>query len=304
MTVQMSNLGFRPKGRQHIRRNSSTRTVGLWALNAEPNTTLAKLEKAYLGALAAVDAIEDHKVAAKATGRFTDQGLVDGALQFAVSELAPTLHRDKQTIAAAKTEATERRAKLRLEPADKTDAVGFARRAEIRGWLRSLPANERNAFVGQISKLDPEIALAIVEVRPELSGVLAADRDQLLDRALLAQHGPAIQEVEELERGIELADRAISMAREELATEAGIDLTKFNEAAAPYEKAATAPWLRKRIEGGVEVIRCVKLRDAGGGGVEVLATPEEIEMGQYFANYDEYRQAGGTGGGGGLSGAA
>jgi hypothetical protein len=224
-------------------------------------------------------------------------------LQFAASKLAPVLHRGRQAIGAAKKEAAERGAKLKLEPADKTDAVGFARRAEIRGWLRSLSATERNAFVGQISKLDPEIALAIVEVRPELSGVLAADRDQLLDRALLAQHGPAIQEVEELERGIELAERAISMAREELATEAGIDLTKFNEAAAPYEKAATAPWLRKRIEGGVEVIRCVKLRDAGGGGVEVLATPEEIEMGQYFANYDEYRQAGGIGGGG-LSGAA
>jgi hypothetical protein len=192
---------------------------------------------------------------------------------------------------------------LTLQPADKTDAVGFGRRAEIRGWLRSLSANERNAFVGQISKLDPEIALAIVEVGPELSGVLAADRDQLLDRALLAQHGPAIQEVEELERSIELADRALSMAREELATEAGVDLTKFNEAAAPYEKAATAPWLRKHIEDGVEVIR-VKLREDGSGGVEVPATPDEIEMGQYFANYDEYRQAGGTGGGGGLSGAA
>ena len=35
------------------------------------------------------------------------------------------------------------------------------------------------------------------------------------------------------------------------------------------------------------------------------ATPEEIEVGQFFADIDEYRKAGGTGGGGGgLSGAA
>jgi hypothetical protein len=40
------------------------------------NTTLAKVETAYLSALEAADEVEEHKAKAKASNRFTDEGVL------------------------------------------------------------------------------------------------------------------------------------------------------------------------------------------------------------------------------------
>jgi hypothetical protein len=62
------------------------------------------------------------------------------------------------------------------------------------------------------------------------------------------------------------------------------DQRKFNELAAPVEAKHVAPWLKRGLQDGVEVIRVVDLEK----GVERLATPAEIESGVYFKNYDDY----------------
>jgi hypothetical protein len=61
----------------------------------------------YLDALAAVDAMEDHKAEARKSGAFTDKGINADALKFAASRLAPILHLGRQTIMAAKKEVAE-----------------------------------------------------------------------------------------------------------------------------------------------------------------------------------------------------
>src|SRR5262245_25417021 len=93
-----------------------SRTIEPWILETQPATTLAKLEQAYLDALAAVDAVEDRKTAASKSGKFTSQGITDDALQFASSTCAPKLRRARQVLEVAKQEAADRRAKLALKP--------------------------------------------------------------------------------------------------------------------------------------------------------------------------------------------
>ena len=66
---------------------------------------MAKLKAAYLDALAAVDAVEDHKASAAKSGKFTPQGVVDDALAFAASTCAPKLRRAHQMLEVAKQEA-------------------------------------------------------------------------------------------------------------------------------------------------------------------------------------------------------
>jgi len=44
---------------------------------------------------------------------------------------------------------------------------------------------------------------------PEYSNFLSADLDQIKDRALRATYGAAVDELDELVRGIEIADRAV-----------------------------------------------------------------------------------------------
>ena len=127
---------------------------------------------------------------------------------------------------------------------------------------------------------------------PEYSKILPSDLAQIRDRALRAQHGDdAVDELEEVDRGIALADRALRMAREELAVEAGVDLAKFNEAAKPHERPA-GPWLKRVKQNGVEEVRVLRWNsDPNTGGTLQIPTPAELETGQFYMDIREYREA-------------
>src|SRR5262249_7438182 len=136
--------------------------------------------------------------------------------------------------------------------------------------------------------LPREVALAILEMPPELSGVPKSRHDLLTMRALEAQHGAEIAEIAELEEAITAAESAVETGRDEVRIEAGaLDERKFNEMAAPIEAKHDAPWL-KRSKGpnGADEIRVVDL----DRGVERLATPEEISNGIEYRDYDHFKE--------------
>jgi hypothetical protein len=109
----------------------------------------------------------------------------------------------------------------------------------------------------------------------------------LTDRALTAQHGPELAEISELEEAITAAESAVETGRDEVRLEVGVhEERKFNEMARPIEAKHDAPWLRRRIENGVEVTRVVDLEK----GVERTATPEETASGIVAHTLDEYTQ--------------
>jgi len=117
-----------------------------------------------------------------------------------------------------------------------------------------------------------------------------SDADRLVDRALEAQHGDAIREVVELERAVEIAEHAVEAVRAEIARDVGVpDPHTFNPLAAPHEKAATTPYLKKFTEDGVEVIRT--LNWTGNGGTWRKATDAEIAEGIHYSSFEEYRKA-------------
>ena len=69
-------------------------------------------------------------------------------------------------------------------------------------------------------------------------------------------------------------------------------VAKLNAAAEPYEKAATAPWLKRFNEDGVEAVRVFKLIGNGQwDGRWREPTQEELENGVFFADADEYQRA-------------
>jgi len=89
--------------------------------------------------------------------------------------------------------------------------------------------------------------------------------------------------------------RDCRMAREEVSIDAGVDLAKFNKAAAAYEEAPS-PWLRKCWENGVEVVRVVRFNaDPRTGGTLSTPTEEELQTGKFYKDIHEYRQAHGFG---------
>jgi hypothetical protein len=291
MNQQTAGERFGIKGRRTIRKappgqNATGSYVGLWDIQGKPGSTVHRLEQVYLAALSGVDSIEARKAEALKSGRFTPEGARADALQFAAQQLSPVFHRGRHQIAAAKREAAELRSKVKLQPADKTDLVSAMLRAEMRDWLRSKPQAERDAYIRENAEtLEPQMALAVMEMPAELTGVSIVQRDALIERALEAQHGEALKEVQELERGIEIAERAVSLGREEIIRESEADPHQFNQLAESYENRAGVAWLRKD---GARVI--VVDLDRGVGR---QATPEELETGVHFKDFEEYRLANG-----------
>jgi hypothetical protein len=284
------------KGRTTLRRSGGGRLFEPWTFESKPDTMLAKLETAYLEALADIDEVEHYKVQAKSSGKFTDEGALDDTLRYAISQLAPRSHRRRQTVAAAKKEAADQRSRFTL-PIDKRDVYGLTRRAELRTWLRSLPDQERRAIGAGFENLDAELALAITEMPPALSGVLETDHKQLVDRALRTHHGAAMDELAQLERAIAVVEPVVEAAPAEIAREAGIlDLGKFNEMAAPHVARATAPWVRKQLHypshapEGVEAPFTMRL-GADGKYQWQRATEDEVASGMDYGTWDEFRRA-------------
>jgi hypothetical protein len=174
-----------------------------------------------------------------------------------------------------------------MPAADKTDAAGQMRRLWKLDKFNMMPSNERNSYIAKnFDRLDPELVQPFLEA-PEYSKLLPSDLAQIRDRVLRAQHGDdAVDELEQLERGIALADRAVRMACKELAIEAGVALATFDTAAAPFEKKV-GPWLKKTSEG----VRVVRWNAARTGGTLAVPTPDELERGVFYANIDECRAA-------------
>jgi hypothetical protein len=179
------------KGRSTIRSNPSSnravRRIEPWAFTPKENSTLAKLERAYLDALEAVDAVEARKVTAEKSGTLTPSGVANDVLGFAASKLAPQLQKAKRVVEQAKAEAADRRAKLTLKKSDPSDSAGQVRRLWKLDQLRKMSDSERNAYLAKAGdNLDPELQQAILEV-PEFSGLLRSDIERLHDSALKAR---------------------------------------------------------------------------------------------------------------------
>src|SRR5262249_44560204 len=160
------------------------------------------------------------------------------------------------------------------------------RRQEIRTFLRHLDDDKREAwFRDGGDTIAAEVEEAVVEMPPELSGVAKSRHGLLTQDAWRAQHGPELAEIADLENAVEAAESAVEAARDEVRKECGVaDIAKFNELAAAVEAKHAAPWLRRRNWNGKEQVNVVDLE----AKVERPATPDEIERGVFYANFEDF----------------
>src|SRR5262249_60046510 len=206
---------------------------------------------------------------------------------FALNDLVPSLHKAAQSIGKAKQEIVERRSKLALKAVDPADVAGAMRRQEIRTFLRQLDEKQRDAwFRDRGDTVSPEVRQAIIEMPPEVSGVPKSRHDLLTQDAWQAQHGPELTDISDRENAIETAESAVEAARVEVGRECGLDIARFNELAAPVEAKHAAPWLRWYTEDGVDKVYVVDLE----AKAERPATPDEIEQGVFYRDYEDYQR--------------
>jgi hypothetical protein len=260
----------------------TSRMIKRWRFEPKPDTTLARLEVAYLSSLDAVDRVEARAASNKTGGKFTRDGARDDVLNFALNSLIPDLHKARLTIKRAKAEVAERRSKLKIEGPDPSDIAAAFRRMEIRTFLREKKSEDRvKYFLSHDDNLPADVAMAVLELPPEYSGVTATQHERLTNVALAARHGTEIAETAELEEAISVAESVIELSRDELRLEVGgIDKQRWDELAAAIEARFSAPWLRRR-GGEVHVVDLERR-------VERKPTPEELNTGIFATDHAEY----------------
>jgi hypothetical protein len=285
------------KGRMTIRKNGSptgangmpaAKIIPRWKFDSKSGTTMASLEAHYFAALDVVDRIEQRTEINGKDMRLTKEGRRADVLQYALNDLVPALHRARMAAKKAKAEVDARRAKLKLEEPDKSDLVGASNRRELREYVRSLSAADQAKFFVECK--DSILVAAILEAPPALSGVSRERYDQFRQRALDARHGPEMAEIADLDAGIAAMEAVTEAARDEVRTEiGGLTAADFDTLAQPIESRITAPWLRKFKESdGKEVVRVIV---PGKNHSPQIATPEQLETGIFFKDFDEYAAA-------------
>jgi hypothetical protein len=101
----MVTVKGRPTVRKITRDGRAPKFIEPWTFEVPENTTLHKLEDAYLNALAAVDEIKQCKADAVLSKRYTDEGIAKQVLEIAAGELAPRFKRLGCVVQAARAEA-------------------------------------------------------------------------------------------------------------------------------------------------------------------------------------------------------
>jgi len=198
--------------------------IRLWTLGDPPEgSTLAKLQRHYLSAFEGVDRWDAKRAELKANQELTDIGKQRAALDFAFSAVMPDNLKARRTLRKAEMEVASKRAKLQQPKSDPGDLAAALRRQELRGIMRSLDDKGRDEFLrknGLLTGLNPELRQALVEMPPSVSGISQQKHDEFMREATEALNGEALQEIQTLERAIEIAASALEEGKSEIQREA------------------------------------------------------------------------------------
>jgi hypothetical protein len=237
------------------------------------------LERAYLGALSAVDLAENFGRQLAADTRYTDQGRQDQFKNHVLHQAVPVFQLGRRAISRAKQELADMRGRLQLPKADPTDAAGAIARMEIRTWLRSLPQAERDKIT-RSENIDPQIRSAILEAPAVMTGVAESHLDLMKEKALRELHGSVMDEIAELSSAIDMAASAVEAGRDSTRIDTGLTADQFDAAAKPIEQRQNVAWLRRH---GAEM-RVVDLE------LRLLreATADELATGIEATTHDEF----------------
>ncbi|ACA21203.1 hypothetical protein M446_6970 (plasmid) [Methylobacterium sp. 4-46] len=135
----------------------------------------------------------------------TEAGKRDKITTVATRDTLGPLRRTQREVAEVKAQVAAKRAACVVRRG--TDPVEEMRRQEVRAFLRSLP--DPGKRIGAAMQ-DPEIARAVVEASPMLSGMDAANYQRIHDEVVKAEHGDVLAELDGLKEVIQYAENIMA----------------------------------------------------------------------------------------------
>jgi hypothetical protein len=229
--------------------------------------------------------------------RLSPEGKWDAA-QKHLREALRDLRDIQKPLAEYHSKTETMRAAVKKPAYDKADIVGAMARRELRDASRAMTSGQRAGHMAgptrSIVFLD---AVLEFEDDPWMSGIDIFNPNELQIYEAAKQerlrdfHGPLIDQIAERDSTeSEVRDLIVAVARVDIQDASGLSGREFEAVAKPIESKVGAPWLKRYMENGVEVIRVVDF-EAPGGPVGRIATEAEKRDGQFFKDFAEYQAA-------------
>lgn len=192
---------------------------------------VAKLKQAYLDGLAVVDGLRGQREQTEATRRFTPLGVTETLGEVALTDSLPALRRARAVVDTVKAEIRSKAESLTLpKPTDEERKE----HEEIRAAMRAMSPEQRDMFVKE-NRRTPAVAAAIAGAIPVLSGLHPTAHGNIVSDELERHHGDTLAELRDLDEVVHVAERLVTVAREELRETIGCDRTIFEQIAQAAE---------------------------------------------------------------------
>ncbi|MET3838743.1 hypothetical protein [Bradyrhizobium sp. OAE829] len=201
--------------------------ISYFAFDGPEGSAVAKLKSTYLESLAIVDGLRGKREQTEATRRFTSLGVTEALGEVALTDSLPALRRASAVVEKVKAEIATRASSLTLaKPTDEQRAE----QAEVRSALRAMTPQGRDEFLKQ-NRQNPVVAAAIAGAIPALSGLHPSVHQNIVAEQLEREHGDTIAELRDLEEVVRVADKVVTVAREELRETIGCERAIFEQIA-------------------------------------------------------------------------
>jgi hypothetical protein len=284
-----------PIGRMTLRKNApgdgQKPRIRLWTLGTPAEgTTANKLFAHYLRVFENVDRWDSKKAELKSNPELTDIGRQRQALDFGFGAIMPDNLQARRTLAKAKREVATMRSKLELP---KGDPALERARERIQDLMRGMDDKSREAFRKK-HEHNPEVRQAIVSALPEMTGISDVVHARLTKEVLDEANRPALENIEYLDRAIEIAASALEEGKNEIQREAIAvdpaysDVDRFEARAIEAAKLEDQPWLKVHNENGAEILRVFDWNEETKSGGWKIPTSEQIENGVVAQTKDEF----------------
>jgi hypothetical protein len=202
-----------------------------WDAKAKNSPTIREIHDAVRALMEIADASQKTADELARSNEYTPEGRKARMREFVQSKASPALKAGAEALRGAEVGKDGLRILMDVQGPniDKMDAAGAMRRWEIRQWLRGLPDGKRTAMLTVPDELDPEIAAAITETIPDLSGTTVEQHGRMKARALFAQHPDVARDIANIDEAAETLADTVRMTRKTL-EKAGIASTDIDQA--------------------------------------------------------------------------
>lgn len=212
----------------------------------KPGSPLARINRAFDVAVEGTKAIPAIKKTIWADKNLSDEGKKFALTKWVAEHNAGKWREQWNLLDRERKLLADRVAKIKVKEPDQSPNA-IREREEVRSMLRGMNDKAKNEFVQKYRHdSNSNVAAAIAERAPELSGLNVEVYENITASLLDNQHGKELSDIALMSSAIEFAERAITGGRDEARKQSGINLNEYNKILGEVESKADDEFQRQQ----------------------------------------------------------